>query len=84
MTRTTWLQEGPVETPYDRPPRFDAKRPSAQDAAESPGMSEHSFRRCRHRREAEGVGGPGGVGARTVPHPSSCGPGGEAFPRPPT
>lgn len=63
MTRTTWLQARLVETPCDLPRRFDAKRPSAQGAAESPERSEHSFRRCGHRREAEGAGGPGGAGA---------------------
>ena len=49
MNRTMWLNERRMETFRDVPERFEAKRLSAMDAAELPGMSECSFRRERRR-----------------------------------
>ena len=57
MTRMTWLRGRGMEKFCDALGRFDARRLSAHDAAELPGMSELSFRRYRRRYEAEGLDG---------------------------
>ena len=56
----------------DVPGCDEAKRLSALDAAELPGMSERGFRRYRRRHEEEGLDGPfdrrlGKASARRVP-----------------
>ena len=55
MNRTTVLQERRMQTFQDVLGHWQARRLSAQEAAELLGMSERSFRRYRRRYEEEGV-----------------------------
>ena len=72
MNRTTVLQERRMQTFQDVLGHWQARRLSAQEAAELLGMSERSFRRYRRRYEEEGVYGLvdrrlGEASARRVP-----------------
>ena len=72
MSRTTLLQERRMQTFQNVLGHWQARRLSAQEAAELLGMSERSFRRYRRRYEEEGVYGLvgrrlGEASARRVP-----------------